>query len=96
MAANGRLSNVECYVLGLDPENETNDFRIVSFPLGADGKPDLSAVVFDPPKAKWNVTGARAALKGAEVLGGGWKAVDKASEAEKAKMRFFKVEVELP
>ncbi len=34
-------------------------------------------------------------LKGAEALGGGWAAVDKASEADKAKMRFFKVEVTL-
>lgn len=95
-AANGRLSNVECYMLGLDPESETNDFKIVSFPMKADGTPDLSALVFDPPKAKWNVQGATPVLKGASALGGPWNAVDKASEADKAKMRFFKVDVALP
>jgi len=95
-SANGRLSNVECYVLGLDPTSETNDFKIVSFPIGADGKPDLSAVVFAPPKDKWNVQSATPVLKGAESLNGDWKAVDEAREEEKSKMRFFKVEVVLP
>jgi len=95
-AANGRFSVAECYVLGLDPANETNDFKIVSFPMGADGKPDLSAVMFEPAESKWNVVGARAVLKGAEALGGDWHEVDKASEADRAKYRFYKVVVELP
>jgi len=95
-AANGRLSVAECYVLGLDPENETNDFKIVSFPMGADGKPDLERIVFEPAEGKWNVTGARAVLKGAETVDGDWHEVDKASEADRAKMRFYKVVVELP
>ena len=38
--------------------------------MGKDGKPDLSAVVFDPPKDKWNVQSATPVLKGAEALGG--------------------------
>ena len=95
-AANGRLSVVECYVLGLDPESETNDFKIVSFPMKADGTPDLEKMVFEPAKGKWNVQGAKAVVKGAEALGGKWHEVDKASEADKAKMQFFKVVVELP
>ena len=95
-AANGRLSVVECYVLGLDPQDETNDFKIVSFPMGADGKPDVANIVFEPTDSKWNVTGARAVLKGAETVGGKWHEVDKASEADKAKYRFYKVVVELP
>jgi len=95
-AANGRLSVVECYVLGLDPENETNDFKIVSFPMGADGKPDVANIVFEPEESKWNVVGARAVLKGAETVDGDWHEVDKASEADRAKYRFYKVVVELP
>ena len=95
-AANGRLSNVECYVLGIDPEKADEDFKIVSLPMKTDGTPDWEHIVYEPAEAKWNVSGARAVVKGAESLGGGWKAVEEASEGEKAKMRFFKVEVELP
>ena len=95
-AANGRFSVAECYVLGLDPANETNDFKIVSFPMGADGKPDLERIVFEPEERKWNVQGARAVLKGAETVDGDWHEVDKASEADRAKYRFYKVVVELP
>ena len=93
-AANGRMSVVECYVVGLDPENETNDFRIVSFPLKADGTPDLENIAVDPPKSQWNVPGARAVVKGAATLDGEWKSVEGTTAAEKAAMRFFKVVVE--
>ena len=43
-------------------------------------------------------TGAElnAVLKGAATLDGEWKAVEGATAAEKAAMRFFKVVVELP
>jgi len=92
-AANGRLSNVECYILGLDPESTTNDFKITSFPLKADGTPDLENIVFDPPEAKWNVDGARPVVKGAARLDGEWQTV---TEENKAGLRFFKVEVVLP
>ena len=90
------MSNVECYVLGLDPEKADEDFKIVSLPMKADGTPDWENIVYEPAEAKWNVSGARAVVKGAESLGGGWKVVEEASEGDKAKMRFFKVEVELP
>ena len=94
-AANGRLSNVECYVFGLDPEDVTNDLKIVSFPMKADGTPDLENIAVDPPKAQWNVQGARAVVYGAATLDGEWKSVEGATAAEKAAMRFFKVEVEV-
>ena len=92
-AANGRLSVVECYVIGLDPESTTNDFKITFFPMKADGTPDLENIVFDPPEARWNVEGARPVVKGAASLGGEWQAV---TEENKAGFMFFKVEVVLP
>ena len=57
-------------MLGLDPKVATNDFRIVSFPMKADGTPDLAGIVFDPPQGRWNVPGARAVFKGAATLDG--------------------------
>ena len=94
-AANGRKV-WECYALGLDPEDNsaTNDFKIVSFPLKADGTPDIEHIVFDPPQARWNVSGARAVIKGAANLNDAdWLEV---TEQNKASFRFFKVEVVLP
>ena len=93
-AANGRKV-WECYVVGLDPEDTTNDFRIVSFPMKADGTPDISAIAFDPPEAKWNVQGATPVLKGKATLEGTgeWQTV---TDENKAGMRFFRVEVMLP
>ena len=83
-------------MLGLDPENgdATNDFRIVSFPMKADGTPDLENLSFDPPQSKWNVPGARAVIKGSAALDAAdWPEV---TEQNKAGFRFFKVEVEMP
>ena len=94
-AANGRLSVVDCYVVGLDPESTTNDFKITSFPMKADGTPDLANLEFAPAQSEWNVPGARAVVKGAATLNGEWKAVEEATAAEKAAMRFFKVVVEV-
>ncbi len=93
-AANGRKV-WECYVVGLDPEIATNDFKISSFPMKADGTPDLANIAVDPPKSQWNVPGARAVVKGAATLDGEWKAVEGATAAKKAAMRFFKVVVEV-
>jgi len=92
-AANGRKV-WECYVLGLDPEEATNDFKIVSFPLKADGTPDLDHIVFDPPQTRWNVP-ATYKVKGAATLEGPWGEVNGAAGGESA-YRFFKVEVVLP
>ena len=89
----------ECYALGLDPENAdaTNDFKITSFPLKADGTPDIEHIVFDPPQAKWNVP-ATYKVKGAANLSGPWQEVDGGlgETALPEGFRFFKVEVVLP
>ncbi|MBP5410861.1 MAG: leucine-rich repeat protein, partial [Lachnospiraceae bacterium] len=93
-AANGRKV-WECYVLGLDPEDNsaTNDFKITSFPLKADGTPDIEHIVFDPPQARWNVP-ATYKVKGAANLDDvDWPEV---TEGNKANFRFFKVELVLP
>ena len=94
-AANGRMSVAECYVVGLDPQSATNDFKITSFPLKADGTPDLDAILsgIDPPQSKWNVSGARPVIKGAASLDAEFVPV---TEGNKANFRFFKVEVVLP
>ena len=94
LAANGRKV-WECYALGLDPEDNsaTNDFRITSFPMKADGTPDIEHIVFDPPQARWNVP-ATYKLKGAANLDDvEWPEV---TEENKANFRFFKVELVLP
>ena len=96
-AANGRKV-WECYVLGLDPQAATNDFKIVSFPMKADGTPDLANIVFDPPQAQWNVP-ATWKVKGAATLDGPWGEVPAgggASGGRALPMRFFRVEVVLP
>ena len=90
-AANGRKV-WECYVVGLDPQVATNDFRIVSFPMKADGTPDFANVAFNPPQAKWNVP-ATYKVKGAATLAGPWRDVPAGGNPA---YRFFKVEVVLP
>ena len=92
-AANGRKV-WECYVVGLDPQ-KMDEFKISAFPMKVDGTPDLENIAVDPPQSQWNVPGARAVVKGAATLGGEWKAVEGATAAEKAAMRFFKVVVEV-
>ena len=79
-------------MLGLDPEVATNDFRIVSFPMKADGTPDLEHIVFDPPQARWNVP-ATYKVKGAATLEGPWGEVPTGGNPA---YRFFKVEIVLP
>ena len=93
LAANGRMSVAECYVVGLDPEIATNNFKITSFPLKADGTPDLANIVFDPPQAKWNVPAAYKVKGAASLSDTEWPEV---TEQNKASFRFFKVEVVLP
>ena len=94
MAANGNKV-WECYVVGLDPR-EMDVFRITSFPMKSDGTPDFDNITIYPPQSQWNVSGATPVVNGAETVDGEWHEVDKASEAEKAKYRFYKVVVELP
>ena len=91
-AANGRLKVLDCYILGLDPEDKTNDFRIASISIGADGMLDISKIEFDPPQWKWNVTSVVPILKGSATLDGksDWMPV---TDENKSAFRFFKVEV---
>ena len=56
-----------------------------------DGKPKVE---WEPKTNRWTGAEIQAVLKGAATLDGGWKAVEGASAAEKAAMRFFKVEVQ--
>ena len=84
--ANGRTA-AECYALGLDPADATNDFRIVSIEM-VDGKPKVE---WEPKVNRWTGSEIQAELKGTATLDGEWKAVEGATAAEKAAMRFFKV-----
>ena len=88
--ANGRTA-AACYALGLDPSLATNDFRIVSIEL-VDGAPKVE---WEPKVNRWTGAEIQAVLEGAERLDGEWKAVEGASAAERAAMRFFKVVVEV-
>ena len=90
-AANGRLLVWQCYVLGLDPEG-LDDFRIVSFPMNADGTPDLGHIGVHPDPATWNVP-ATLQLKGAATLDGPWNDVPGDGDAA---CRFFAAEFVLP
>ena len=95
MAANGHKV-WECYVLGLDPQVATSDFRIVSFPMKADGTPDWTNVAFDPPQERWNVPDAPVVWKGAAQLEGPWRTVsaeDGSPGTTRPTMRFFKAVV---
>ena len=94
VAANG-LKVWQCYVLGLDPEDAESEFKITAFPMKADGTPDLANLAISPDQSKWNVEGARLVIKGKASLNGseGWQTV---TDENKAEMRFFRVEVQLP
>ena len=61
--ANGRTA-AECYVLGLDLADATNDFRIVSIEL-VDGQPKVE---WEPTTNRWTGAEIQAVLKGAERL----------------------------
>ena len=93
VAANGRKV-WECYVVGLDPNDSTNDFRITSFPMKANGMPDLENIRFEPSQERWNVHDARPVLKGRSRLDAGyWQTVPEGGNPD---FHFFRVEVELP
>ena len=85
---NGRTA-AECYALGLDPADATNDFRIVSIEM-VDGKPKVE---WESKTNRWTGAEIQAVLKGAATLDGEWQTV---TEENKAGFRFFKVVVEVP
>ena len=86
--ADGRTAT-ECYALVLDSALATDDFRIVSIEI-VDGEPKVE---WEPKVNRWTGAEIQAVLKGAERLDGEWEAVEEATAAEKAAMRFFKVVV---
>jgi len=59
------------FVLPLKGEMATNDFRITSFPMKADGTPDFGGMTVDPPPIQWNVP-ATWKVKGSVTLEGPW------------------------
>ena len=63
--------------------------------MKADGTPDLETLVLAPEQSKWNIEGARPVIKGRATLEGSdyWQTM---TDGNKADMRFFRVEVELP
>ena len=79
----------ECYALGLDPTDATNDFRIVSIEMVGD-KPQVE---WEPKTNRWTGAEIRAVLKGAEELDDEFVPV---TDQNKASFRFFKVVVEVP
>ena len=92
VAANGRKM-WECYLFGLNPEAADDDFKITSFPMKADGSPDLEAITFSPPQSKWNISGATPKLKGKAKLSDQWQDVPPDGNPS---FRFFTIAVELP
>ena len=81
----------ECYELGLDPADATNDFRIVSIEF-VDGKPKVE---WEPKVNRWTGAEIQAVLKGAERLEGPWEDVPVGGSPRTARptLRFFKVVV---
>ena len=84
-AANGRTA-AECYALGLDPVEATDDFRITSFSMAG----DEPQVEWTPRTNRWTGTELNATVKGAESLEGPWTTVPSGGDPT---FRFFKVEV---
>ena len=87
-AANGRTA-ADCYALGLDPTDATNEFRIVSIEM-VGGKPQVE---WEPKTNRWTGAELEVKLKGAATLEGPWEEVPAGGEPM---YRFFKVEVVLP
>ncbi len=86
--ANGRTA-AECYALGLDPADVTNDFRIVSFWMEG----VIPHVEWEPKVNRWTGTELKARVKGSATPTGPWTEVPAAGNPA---YRFFKVEVALP
>ena len=88
-------------MLGFDPTDATNDFRIVSVEL-LDGMPKVE---WEPKVNRWTGAELNAVLKGAPTLDGPWEDVPEGSGSPggldppltaRPTLRFFKVVVELP
>lgn len=91
-AANGRLSVVECYALGINPVDPEEDFVISEFKLKADGSPDLENIRFSPSQEEWTLDMIYK-LKGKASLSDEWQDVPDGGDPTN---RFFKAEIVLP
>ena len=89
-AANETRSVAECYVLGIDPEDPMDDFRITHFEI-VDGEPVFT---FSHDRdGSGNPFTQRIRKKGKAKLSDGWSDVPPGGDPS---FRFFKVVVELP
>ena len=89
-AANVARSVAECYALGIDPEDENDDFKITSFEM-VNGEPVFT---FSHEKdGSGNTFVPRIRRLGKERLTDGWSDVP---EGGNPAFRFFTVEVALP
>ena len=86
---NGGRLVTECFAVGLDPAETTNEFRIVSIEL-VDGTPKVE---WEPKTNRWTGAEIQVVLKGAATLEGPWAEVPAAGNPA---FRFFKVVVEMP
>jgi hypothetical protein len=83
----------ECYAIGLDPRNATNEFKITSFQLRADGTPDLTNIKFEPSVNMWNLPSAKPMIMGtSDLISGEWRVL---LEGDNTACRFFKIGVSL-
>lgn len=85
----------ESYMIGANPNDRNDVLRITAFSMKTDGTLDLDSFEVSPAKSQWKVQNATLALKGKVTLDDGedWQPV---TEENKARFRFFKVEVVLP
>ena len=92
-AANG-YKVWECYMIDVSPNDKDDALKITTFPMKADGTPDLDNITFTPPQSRWRMPGAAPKLKGrAQLDAGEWQDVPEGGDPV---MRFFRIEVELP
>ena len=93
MAANGVNKVWECYVAGIDPEDEKAKF-IATISMDAGGKP---VVAHDPPLSEEEAAKRTYRTLGRKTLdpNEAWTDVTDESDLDAAGWRFFKVKVEM-
>ena len=93
MAANGVNKVWQCYVAGIDPEDEDAKFE-ATITMGADGKP---VVAHDPPLTEEEAAKRTYRTLGKKTLDPAedWTDVTDESDLDAAGWRFFKVKVEM-
>ncbi len=96
-AANGRKV-WECYLVGLDPADAADEFRMTSSPVKADGTLNLSDLAFNPAQSDWNASGKSVSYvyQGSDD-GENWTTLDSAANLNEALLtgnhKFLRVKV---